>query len=174
MREMKHVTAAIALSLCASSASAATLGLATTGPVDTGTGELFYTSELAGFVDLADGGFSTLFFEPTNTIPNVFDSGGDVADITATGTNDQVIEFQLSAFDGYTDGALLLVDVSKAGITGDPLAFITGSTSFFLGDADYSLQGLAPAVQPVPLPGGMLLLGTALAGLGLRARCRAS
>jgi len=87
MRKIKHVTTAIALTLCASSASATTLGLATTGPVETAVGELSYGFELAGF---------------------------DIADIEATGTNGQTIEFQLSAFDSYTNGALLLVDVSAS------------------------------------------------------------
>jgi len=161
--------AALSLAVGVTSAKAASLGLTTSGPVDSGIGDLTYfgpgTGGLAGFVLLDDGGSSNLFYDPTDAFFSSFDSGAGTATIDATGFVGEVLEFQLGAFDSYTNGALLTVDLTGSGLTGDPFAAIFGLPDFLAASATYELQGIA-SVAAVPLPAGMLLLGTALAGLG--------
>lgn len=168
---LKSGALALAMSLAAGSASAATLGLTTTGPVDSGIGDFDYAFEFSGFVTLATGGTSTFFYDPTGFSPSTFDSLGDVSDVVSYGFVGQVMEFELTAFDGYTNGALLSIDVSSAGFMGDPAAAFEAAGSD-ISDAVFSLQALEATVQPIPLPGGALLLGTALAGLGFSRKRR--
>ncbi len=159
---------AVSLTLAAGAASSATLGLSTSGPIDSGRDFLdtFGFGTFSAFPVFATGGPSNFFYDTVDTSLSTFDSGGDIADIVAYGytrNSNTYLEFQLSAFDGYTNGALLtivLADPTDYG--GDPLAAIAALATDYSTAAQFSLQGIAP----IPLPAGALLLGTALVGLG--------
>ncbi len=169
--------AALGLAVSVTSVQAASLGLTTAGPVDSGTGDLNYfgpgTGGLAGFAFLAAGGSSNLFYDPADLFLSSFDSGAGTATIDAVGYVGEVLEFKLGAFDAYSSGALLKVDLTGSGLTGDPFAAIFSMTSFSASTAGYELQGLA-SVAAIPLPAGALLLGTALAGLGFARKRRSA
>ncbi len=165
---------AAGLSVMATSSFAASLGLATTGATDTATGSFDTfggTGSFSAFPDFATGGPSNFFYDIFDLSFSSFDQGADVASVVDYGYAGNLLEFELSAFDGYGDGALLTV-VLQGGTAyaTDPIAAIYDTLADVATPAQFSLQALG--VTAVPVPAGALLLGTALAGFGFVRRKR--
>ena len=89
-------------------------------------------------------------------------------------------EIALVSVDGGADSSFLATETAgvdafgfgefATGLTGKSFTFAVGRTNDGVGRADYALAGVD--VATIPLPAGLLLLGTALGGLGIARRRR--
>jgi len=171
---LKGGALALCLSVTATTSFAASLGLATTGAIDTATGTFDTfggTGSFSAFPSFATSGSSNFFYDVFFPGFSSFDQGGDVAAVVDYGFSGNLLEFELSAFDGYGDGALLTVLLQGGtAYTSDPIAAIYDTLADTSTSAQFALQALG--VTAVPVPAGALLLGTALAGFGFVRRSR--
>ena len=178
MRVLSMVTAA-GLFLVPGLASSATLGLATIGPISTGSGTFDYVAgvELSSFDVMfvsgpSSGAMGEVFFDPLGLFVSAISLDGEIADIVATGFQDDLIELQIEPMSGYADGALMTL--SNFGLGPNPISALEAA-----GDATYSnvavtLQSIDTAIGiiPVPATGLLLVSGIALMGAGFRRQSR--
>lgn len=90
-------------------------------------------------------------------------SAEEVADISVNGGG---VNYTVGAIEPYTPGGTGYAELTfSPAAFGSMFTFTAESTNDDEGDPDYALAGLE--VAAIPLPAGVLLMGTALAGFGL-------
>lgn len=88
--------------------------------------------------------------------------------IITNAAGDMVELFAQENEPGFGLGEFSSVAGDFASFTGKSFTFTVGTLNDNVGQADYALAGIE--IAPIPLPAGILLLGTALGGLGLARR----
>ena len=172
----RRLGAAVALALWAASAEGAPLDVETAGPASVGSGAFDFVpeeGELSGldvrFVTGPAAGLgAAIFFDPEMSLPSLLDLDGAVADVIASGSTAEAIQLRTERLAGFPSGAL--VTLGGFGLAPDPdaLGALIGAGRASYPDVRVTLE----AVAPIPVPAAGLLMGLALAALGLLSRRR--